>query len=55
MRSLILAVGALLLSAPAARPPAVGQGTGGAGKPALDFDVYRTRIEPMFLVKRPGN
>src|SRR5882762_1664105 len=23
--------------------------------PILDFDYYRTRIEPMFLVKRPGN
>jgi hypothetical protein len=23
-------------------------------RPALDFEVYRTRVEPMFLVKRPG-
>lgn len=23
--------------------------------PKLDFDYYRSRIEPMFLVKRPGN
>ncbi len=23
--------------------------------PTLDFDFYRTRVEPMFLIKRPGN
>lgn len=27
----------------------------GTGKPPLDFEFYRARIEPMFLVKRPNN
>jgi YVTN family beta-propeller protein len=31
------------------------QGRAAASPPILDFDYYRTRIEPMFLVKRPGN
>jgi hypothetical protein len=26
-----------------------------ASSPILDFGYYRARIEPMFLVKRPGN
>jgi YVTN family beta-propeller protein len=47
----LLVVAALLLSAPAA----MAQQSSGAGKPTLDFEFYRTRIEPMFLVKRPGN
>ncbi|HLG56780.1 MAG TPA: hypothetical protein VI485_15690 [Vicinamibacterales bacterium] len=50
MRLFVLAVVALLISAAAmAQSPAV------PSKPALDFDFYRARIEPMFLVKRPGN
>ena len=26
-----------------------------SASPTLDFEFYRTRVEPMFLVKRPGN
>ena len=26
-----------------------------SASPTLDFGFYRTRVEPMFLVKRPGN
>lgn len=51
MPLMVLAVAALLLFPPcaAAQPPAT------PDTPALDFEFYRTRIEPMFLVKRPGN
>jgi YVTN family beta-propeller protein len=28
---------------------------GAAAAPALDFEVYRTQVEPLFLVKREGN
>ena len=50
MPLLILAVAILLTSA----PTAMAQSAAGA-RPTLDFDFYRARIEPMFLVKRPGN
>jgi YVTN family beta-propeller protein len=51
MPRFLLAIVAVLISAPVptAQQPAA------AGKPTLDFEFYRTRIEPMFLVKRPGN
>jgi len=32
-----------------------GQERAAASSPILDFGFYRARIEPMFLVKRPGN
>ena len=50
MRLFLPAVFAMLVlaSAGAAQQPA-------PGRPALDFEFYRARIEPMFLVKRPGN
>jgi YVTN family beta-propeller protein len=51
MRLVLLAVVAVLLSTPAG----VAQQPTGTRKPALDFDFYRARVEPMFLVKRPGN
>jgi YVTN family beta-propeller protein len=59
MPLIVLAIVALLLSSPAAfaqegtpRQPAAGRP---AARPALDFAYYRARVEPMFLVKRPGN
>jgi YVTN family beta-propeller protein len=39
----------VLASAATAQQPA------STAKPSLDFEFYRTRIEPLFLVKRPGN
>ena len=51
MRLFLVFVATLLLS----QPGGVAQQPAGAGKPALDFEFYRARIEPMFLVKRPGN
>jgi YVTN family beta-propeller protein len=32
----------------------VARQSAGPARPALDFEFYRARIEPMFLVKRPG-
>jgi len=51
MRLFILAVAAVFVSAPAA----MAQSPASGSKPTLDFGFYRARIEPMFLVKRPGN
>jgi YVTN family beta-propeller protein len=50
MRLLLVIVAAGVLSGAGvvARQSAV------SGRPTLDFDFYRARIEPMFLVKRPG-
>ena len=50
MRLLLVVVAAGVLSGPgvAARQSA------SPGRPSLDFEFYRARVEPMFLVKRPG-
>ncbi len=45
----IVAAGLFMRADVAAR-----QATEAGGRPALDFEFYRTRVEPMFLVKRPG-
>jgi YVTN family beta-propeller protein len=55
MRLFLLAIVAVCLSTPSGVCRAVAQDRAGAGKPALDYAFYRARIEPMFLVKRPGN
>lgn len=47
---LLLAIALLLSTA-----PVFAQTEASAGEAALDFDFYRARIEPLFLVKRPGN
>jgi YVTN family beta-propeller protein len=46
----LLVVATLLL----ARPGVVAEQSAESRRPALDFEFYRARIEPMFLVKRPG-
>jgi YVTN family beta-propeller protein len=51
MPRLILVFFAVLLSASIAEA----QERAPASPPVLDFGYYRARIEPMFLVKRPGN
>jgi YVTN family beta-propeller protein len=51
MPLVILAVATLLACATAA----MAQAPASTAKPTLDFDFYRARIEPMFLVKRPRN
>jgi len=48
--ALLLVALCLLMSTAAAA-----QSEGNGSAPALDFEFYRARIEPMFLVKRPGN
>ena len=51
----------LLAQSPAALPslrashPAAQAQSGGAAAPALNFDVYRAEVEPLFLMKRQGN
>jgi YVTN family beta-propeller protein len=51
MRLMLLVVVLVVMSGPpAAAQQAASTGTG----PELDFDFYRARVEPMFLVKRPG-
>jgi YVTN family beta-propeller protein len=52
MRLFLLALAAWLLLA---APLATARQSAGAGKPSLDFEFYRARIEPLFLVKRPNN
>lgn len=49
MKPLILAVMSLAIAAPESTAQSAG-----AGGPGLDFEFYRARIEPIFLVKRPG-
>ena len=51
MPLLLLALFAALLSVSTVKA----QQPAASSPPTLDFDYYRTRIEPMFLVKRPGN
>ena len=41
--------------APAAAAPAAPAAPPQASAPALDFDFYRARVEPIFLAKRTGN
>src|SRR5687768_4757444 len=55
MRLCLLACVAVLLLMPATVAPTVAQEASGPTRPALDFEFYRARVEPMFLVKRPGN
>ncbi len=45
----IVAAGLFMRADVAAR-----QSAEAGGRPALDFEFYRARVEPMFLVKRPG-
>ena len=51
MRRLLLILMSALLSAPVVEA----QERAAVSPPMLDFAYYRARIEPMFLVKRPGN
>ena len=43
---LLLMLAALFAQQPAAAP---------ATRPALDYDFFRTRVQPIFLAKRPGH
>lgn len=51
---LLLLVAALLTQAPATAAPQA-QGTGSPAASALDFEYFRTRIQPIFLARREGN
>jgi hypothetical protein len=44
-----------LVAIVAAIEAAVVVGVAGQGAPALDFEFYRQRVEPLFLSKRPGH
>jgi len=33
----------------------LGVAAAAAGAPALDFEIYKSRVEPIFLKKRPGH
>ena len=51
-RPLVLSATAIT---PVASPAPVAQSQSAAATPALDFAVYRSRVEPLFTVKREGN
>jgi hypothetical protein len=58
--TLVLAVSLIAGSATAGRavaPAAVSQQTASppATQPALDFDFFKTKVQPIFLTKRPGH
>ena len=51
---LLLLVAALLAQQPASAAPRA-QGAGSAAASALDFEYFRTRVQPIFLARRPGH
>ena len=51
---LLLLVAALLTQYPATAAMRA-QEPGSAGASALDFEYFRTRVQPIFLAKREGN
>ncbi len=51
---LLLLVAALLIQHPATATLQA-QGRGAPAASALDFEYYRTRVEPIFLARREGN
>ena len=51
---LLLLVAALLTQHPATAALEA-QGRGAPGESALDFEYYRTKVEPIFLARREGN
>jgi hypothetical protein len=50
--SLSCAIACLVLAAAAASRPAHSQG---AGSPSLSYEFFKTKVEPVFLDKRPGH
>ena len=51
---LLLLLGALLPQGPATAAPRA-QGAGVPSVPALDFEFFRTKVQPIFLAKRDGH
>ncbi len=46
MRMMLTYVGAMLIGAVIQQP---------ASKPALDYEYFKTKVQPIFLAKRPGH
>ena len=51
--AVLATIGSLVLAALSGI--AAGQGQSPPAAPALDFDVFKTRVQPIFLAKRPGH
>jgi len=44
-----------LLAGLLGQPAAFGQQAAPSNRPALDFEFFRTKVQPIFLAKRPGH
>jgi hypothetical protein len=53
---IVLGVMAVLLAQQIAVPPAalIARQPAAAAKPTLDYEYFKTQVQPIFLVKRPG-
>src|SRR5450755_3196667 len=51
----LVAGAGLLLAATASLQPAMSQPASSSGAAALNFEVFKSKVQPVFLAKRPGH